>query len=578
MLPKDYDPVTGIKYTLPSGKSYYTKLRPYHHKNEESEVIDINDPVYYTNQFNNNHHVRLNDDEIFDLQKLKEFFLKEGRLTNEQTVLILNKVMEICRKEPNLLVIKKMPINVVGDIHGQFYDLMKLFDVSGHIEETNYLFMGDYVDRGIYSVETLLYLYVLKINYPDRMFMLRGNHECKHLTTYFTFKSEVLHKYHSNNFGKPRKNYKSVDIYKHFCLSFNYLPLAAFLNDQYFCAHGGISPELEFLSDVNSKIPNRFKEVPSSGLMCDLLWSDPLEDYDTFEDDSDELFLDNYQRGCSYMYTFKAVELFLQRNNILSVIRAHEAQDLGYRMYRNSTTLNFPSLITIFSAPNYLDSYNNKGAVLKFVDNTMNIRQFNNVKHPYNLPKFMDVFTWALPFVGEKVSEMLLGVLNICSEEELQEDRISKKRHIQRDEEEIGKIEGKKSTITSPISSNEETSEEESKLEVRKRLRQKIIAVSKISKMYSLLKEESMGIQQLRDLNGGSLPKGTLYGDRNDLLSSIDKFRKSKELDAINERLPPNLEEQNSLKKLKELNNSASVVGSHDDLQHNIISMLLEDE
>ena len=93
---------------------------------------------------------------------------------------------------------------------------------------------------------------------------------------------------------------------------------------------------------------------------------------------------------------------FLQQNNLLSIIRAHEAQDAGYRMYRKSQTTGFPSLITIFSAPNYLDVYNNKAAVLKYENNVMNIRQFNCSPHPYWLPNFMDVFTWSLPFVGEK--------------------------------------------------------------------------------------------------------------------------------------------------------------------------------
>ncbi|XP_042338788.1 serine/threonine-protein phosphatase 2B catalytic subunit alpha isoform-like, partial [Plectropomus leopardus] len=101
---------------------------------------------------------------------------------------------------------------------------------------------------------------------------------------------------------------------------------------------------------------------------------------------------------CSY----PAVCDFLMNNNLLSVIRAHEAQDAGYRMYRKSQTTGFPSLITIFSAPNYLDVYNNKAAVLKYENNVMNIRQFNCSPHPYWLPNFMDVFTWSLPFVGEK--------------------------------------------------------------------------------------------------------------------------------------------------------------------------------
>lgn len=128
--------------------------------------------------------------------------------------------------------------------------------------------------------------------------------------------------------------------------------------------------------------------------------------------------------ACVYVayFSYAACCEFLQNNQLLSIIRAHEAQDAGYRMYKKNAQTAFPSLITIFSAPNYLDVYNNKAAILKYENNVMNIRQFNCSPHPYWLPNFMDVFTWSLPFVGEKVTEMLVSILNICSEHELTDD------------------------------------------------------------------------------------------------------------------------------------------------------------
>lgn len=176
-----------------------------------------------------------------------------------------------------------------------------------------------------------------------------------------------------------------------------YLFLTALLTQQLLCVHGEMSPEITCLDDIRKL--DRFTEPPAFGAAGDLLWSDPLEHSGSAKT------MGNYAhgtvRGGSYFFSCPAVCESLQ-NNLSSKIRAHEAQDAGHQMYRKSETTGFPSLITIFSAPNYLDVYNNKAAVLKTDTDVINIRQFNCSPHSCWLPNFMHVFTWSLPFVGEK--------------------------------------------------------------------------------------------------------------------------------------------------------------------------------
>ncbi|KAF8519761.1 Metallo-dependent phosphatase [Hysterangium stoloniferum] len=466
------------------------------------------------------------------LSFLREHFLNEGRLTEEQALYILTATTHILKKEPNMLTVGD-GATVVGDIHGQFYDLLKLLEIGGDPAETPYLFLGDYVDRGAFGIECLLFLFAYKLHYPRTFFLLRGNHECRHLTEYFTFKKECLHKY-------------SRTVYEACIQSFNSLPIAALLDGKFLCVHGGIGPDLKTLKDFDRV--DRFHEPAMEGSLCDILWADPAADYSRVprpderpparvrryahrkgkaadkngEGEGDLLpvgFVHNHTRGCSFFYSYTAVTNFLSANGLLSIIRAHEAQDAGYCMYR-STPKNFPSLITIFSAPNYLDAYHNRAAVIKYINQNITIRQFNSQPHPYVLPGHMNAFMWSLPFVGAKIAEMLLAILNCCTQEELEETG---------DDVEID-------------SSGDDNETRESKKIRQEAIKDKILAVGRMAKVFELLREEAEGVSELTF----EVPKDHDHRNRHTKLGlqnqrinkSIHNFDDARKYDIINERVP----------------------------------------
>ena len=491
-----------------------------------------------------------------DWKRLRDHFKVEGRVSQHDALNIIRSATGIFRKEPNMPRLGD-PITVAGDIHGQYYDLLKLFEVAGDPPETQYLFLGDYVDRGSYSVEVLLLLYSMKMAYPRTVWLLRGNHECRQMTGFFNFKDECEHKFGDST------------VYKAFMDSFDCMPIAATINDKFFCCHGGISPELKSLSQID-KI-NRFSEPPKDGLLCDLLWADPKDGSEkkivqqTDKELSAKGFFTNSVRGCSVKYGFEATLSFLEKNKLLSVVRGHEAEQEGYRMHTVNPKNGFPTVITIFSAPNYCDMYKNKAAVIQFKNNTLSIVQFTHSSHPYHLPNFMDVFEWSIPFMIEKVTEIICRIVEPSEKSEpaeipadlpLIKGSFSKpylnkeqceavelafrlSRGLDRSLKKAPVVINDDSDTASVVSSSSSINPTETVGLKASRLRTKVVTFSRLSRMLKNLREEHETVIKLKDIcPGHRLKPGLLLAGKQALHDELIAFEQARLLDIENERRP----------------------------------------
>lgn len=361
-----------------------------------------------------------------DPDVILENFRKQNTLLFNDAVELLDAAKSIMLKEPNILRIDA-PVIAVGDIHGQFYDLLNIFSEGGRAGIEPYLFLGDYVDRGSFSCEVMLLLVALKVKYPDKIWLLRGNHECSSVSGHFGFKQECKVKY-------------GVNVYYKFLLLFQTMPLAAIVSTAYgdiFCVHGGLSPSLRTIDQIEAL--DRFIE-PENSPILDILWSDPINE-DQVEDMTDAEYYDfmeidwrsNPTRGCSYCFGYKALIDFLDTNKLVCLVRAHEVQKAGFKKHYDPATIedrmkkllksrsskletakpeaavkyiegDFPPLITIFSAPHYCDRYDNRGAILK-IDMALDgfkIIQYDRVEHP-------------IPMTHESQSEnQILAIATFC--------------------------------------------------------------------------------------------------------------------------------------------------------------------
>ncbi len=279
----------------------------------------------------------------------------------ELIVSLADQCIKVLQQQPMVLRVRA-PIKVFGDIHGQYQDLMRFFDLwgtpsddaTGDIEAYDYLFLGDYVDRGSHSLETICLLMSLKVKYPDQVHLLRGNHEDRWINNAFGFADEC-----SMRLGEDPTD--PASIFSKINEVFDWLPLSAVIEDKLICLHGGIGStlitvkqieELKRPLDVVHEVQNAEQQ-----LIVDVLWSDPTDT------DHDLGIQPNYIRdpnstGNIVKFGPDRVDQFLVKNGLYIILRGHECVMDGFERFAGG------SLITIFSATDYCGRHKNAGAVL----------------------------------------------------------------------------------------------------------------------------------------------------------------------------------------------------------------------
>jgi len=277
---------------------------------------------------------------LLDLRTSKPIEGRAVPIPERQLEFLCYRTKTVFAEQPMMLELDA-PMRVAGDVHGQFYDLLRIFEYGGPPEDMNYLFLGDYVDRGKNSIETVTLLLAFKAKYPENFFILRGNHECASINRLYGFFDECKRRY-------------SIKLWKTFGDVFNFMPVCALIDDRILCMHGGLSPELTSLEQIRH-LP-RPVDVPDSGLLCDLLWSDPSLEVSNWGDND---------RGVSFTFGAEIVRGFLKKHNLDLIARAHQVVEDGYEFFAGR------QLVTIFSAPNYCREFDNAAAVMSIDENLL---------------------------------------------------------------------------------------------------------------------------------------------------------------------------------------------------------------
>lgn len=265
----------------------------------------------------------------------------QANFPSESIIIDIIKEAEFLFSQENSLLQLHGNFTVVGDIHGNIDDLLRIFEKRGYPPKTNYLFLGDYVDRGLHSPEVIILLLSLKVLFPTSLYMIRGNHECESVTTVYGFKKDCI-----NRFPSGRSILRENIVYKTFMDCFMYLSYAAVINDRYFCVHGGIGPYLQSLDNIDELEKPMLSSY--SDIASDLVWSDPLESCRGFTPSD---------RGTGFFFNNEKLDEFLSSNGLKTMIRSHESCMTG---------IDYPldNCVTVFSNTDYCGMGNQAAVVI----------------------------------------------------------------------------------------------------------------------------------------------------------------------------------------------------------------------
>jgi diadenosine tetraphosphatase ApaH/serine/threonine PP2A family protein phosphatase len=279
-----------------------------------------------------------------DLSALVDRLLHNAGATAGEVQEVCRLSAELLQREDNVLRVSS-PFSLCGDVHGDFENLLEIFDIFGLPPEGRYLFLGDYVDRGERSIEAMLLLLCLKLRFPRDMYLIRGNHESTHMTITFGFYNEIMNRY------------QDFAIWRAFMEVFKCIPLGAVVDGRLLCVHGGLCPcftnvqQLEFV--------NRFVELPLNGIILDVLWSDPF----------DGLGFQTSPRQAGYRWGRDVSKKFTRENGLEAIVRGHEQKPGGFEITHDDL------VVTVFSTPNYVKIFS-EAAVLEVTPTSRELTRF----------------------------------------------------------------------------------------------------------------------------------------------------------------------------------------------------------